>query len=223
VVNLSDTIVLSHTDDTHAVTLQGVKVSYNVNKAYDVDVGIPTFSTAQTGTTDGTTTDKLVNSGASFSDDGIVKKGMIVKNTTDNTYTLIEAVDSNSTLSLVDDIFVSGEGYEIWVNAIREVMDTKKEDVAIQIQGHLIGDDTTEQFLQLIGLTHNSDGDPLKLKWRGMTFLDIWVKSIKITDALSLTSTPDGFSKSLNSSQVDSDTATFGIQVLLLRGNKLGD
>ena len=65
----------------------------------------------KSGTTDGTTSDKLVDSGASFEDE--VAVDMVVKNTTDTTTTYITAIDSDTVLSLNDDIFVSGEGYEI--------------------------------------------------------------------------------------------------------------
>lgn len=65
-----------------------------------------------TGTTDGDTTDKLVDSGATFQDDG-VKAGMVVYNTTDQTQTTVSAVDSQTQLTLEDDIFDSAEDYEI--------------------------------------------------------------------------------------------------------------
>lgn len=63
-------------------------------------------------TTDGTTANKLVDSGADFSGDG-VQAGMIVYNTTDSTEATVTAVDSGTTLSLSSDIFTSGENYVI--------------------------------------------------------------------------------------------------------------
>ena len=65
-----------------------------------------------TGTTDGTTASKLVDSGAAFDTDGTVI-GMTAYNTTDTTDAIITAIDSASTLSIDSDIFVSGETYEI--------------------------------------------------------------------------------------------------------------
>lgn len=67
---------------------------------------------ADSGTTDGTTTSKLVDSTQNFT--STVEVGMIVKNTTDSTETYVTAVDSATTLSLNDDIFVSGEEYIIY-------------------------------------------------------------------------------------------------------------
>lgn len=63
------------------------------------------------GTTDGTTSGKLVDSGSSFTQ--TVELGMRVTNTTDSTVTIVTGVDSDSTISLKDDIFVSGEDYKI--------------------------------------------------------------------------------------------------------------
>ena len=62
------------------------------------------------GTTTGTTADKLVDSGATFSSDGVVA-GDTVYNVTDSTVTTVSAVDSETTLSVSDDYFVSGEEY----------------------------------------------------------------------------------------------------------------
>lgn len=65
-----------------------------------------------TGTTDGTTAGKLVHSGADFVTDK-VQIGDIVYNTTDLTQTTVTAIDDANTLSLSNDIFVSGEDYLI--------------------------------------------------------------------------------------------------------------
>jgi hypothetical protein len=64
------------------------------------------------GTTTGTTASKLVDSGATFVTYG-VQKGDIVYNTTDGTQTTVLAVDSETTLSLVDDFFTTTEDYKI--------------------------------------------------------------------------------------------------------------
>lgn len=63
------------------------------------------------GTTDGTSANKLIESGQNFLN--TVKRGMIVKNTTDTTYATVTAIDSDNQLSLDTDIIVSGETYEI--------------------------------------------------------------------------------------------------------------
>lgn len=62
--------------------------------------------------TDGTTTGKLVDSAADFVT-YLVQVGDIVYNITDLTQTTVTAIDDLSTLSLADDIFVSGEDYKI--------------------------------------------------------------------------------------------------------------
>jgi len=83
----------------------------------------PSWATVSTGTTDGTTTDKLVDSGATFVTDG-VEVGMVVFNSTDTTFAIVDAVDSETQLSLradvqagsaVSDIFVSGEVYTVYL------------------------------------------------------------------------------------------------------------
>lgn len=76
--------------------------------ALDVDEW---YDVADSGTADGPTADKLVHSGQNFLT--TVEVGMIVHNTTDNTTTTVTAVDSDTTLSLDDDIMISGEAYEI--------------------------------------------------------------------------------------------------------------
>jgi len=69
-------------------------------------------SATTSGTTDGTTANKLVDSGADFVTDGIVA-GQFVHNTTDDTYSIITAIDDLHTLSLERDVIVSGEAYDV--------------------------------------------------------------------------------------------------------------
>jgi len=63
------------------------------------------------GTATGTTTNKLVDSNQNFLT--TVKVGMTVYNTTDSTVTNVTAVDSDTQLTLADDIMVSGEAYQV--------------------------------------------------------------------------------------------------------------
>jgi hypothetical protein len=65
-----------------------------------------------TGQATGTTANKLVDSGAAFTTDG-TKIGMIVYNITDSTKATITAIDSATTLSVSENIFASGEDYEV--------------------------------------------------------------------------------------------------------------
>ncbi|GAH66171.1 unnamed protein product, partial [marine sediment metagenome] len=70
------------------------------------------FTPKSSGTTDGTTPNKLVNSLADFVTDAIVA-GYIVANITDQTFAAVTARDDLNTLSLSADIMVSGDVYTI--------------------------------------------------------------------------------------------------------------
>jgi len=83
---------------------------------YYIDPANPHFKNGEStptssGTTTSTSSDELVDSGADFVNDGVVE-GMIVKNTTDDTYAGIKEVAA-TTLTIASDIFESGEDYEI--------------------------------------------------------------------------------------------------------------
>jgi hypothetical protein len=75
------------------------------------DIKIKDGDVQDSGTADGTTTNKLVDSSQDFLT--TVKVGMTVYNTTDSTFTNVTAVDSDTQLTLADDIMASGENYEI--------------------------------------------------------------------------------------------------------------
>ncbi len=74
-----------------------------------------TQTSVDSGTTDGTTSDKLVQSGQNF--ETTVTVNDIVHNTTDDTYAKITVIDSNTTLSLSVDIMISGETFVIQSSA----------------------------------------------------------------------------------------------------------
>lgn len=82
---------------------------YIWDSTYSTFYQIKQFST---GTTTGTTANKLVDSGATFVTDG-VKAGVVVYNTTDSTQATVTAVDSETQLSVSADIFTSGEDYNV--------------------------------------------------------------------------------------------------------------
>lgn len=63
------------------------------------------------GTTDGVATNKLIQSGQNFVT--TVTVGDVVYNTTDGTYALVTAIDSDTQLSISADIMASGEVYRI--------------------------------------------------------------------------------------------------------------
>jgi len=64
------------------------------------------------GSTTSTSAGNLVDSGANFNTDN-VQVGDTVKNLTDSTSTTVSAVTSTTELDVADDIFTSGESYEI--------------------------------------------------------------------------------------------------------------
>lgn len=80
----------------------GIFVSEYAFVALEVDAG----------TTTSTTANKLVQSGQNFS--STVNVGDIVRNTSDGTDTRVTAVDSNTVLSLADDIMETGEDFIIY-------------------------------------------------------------------------------------------------------------
>ena len=72
---------------------------------------IESLQTISSGTTDGTNVSQLIDSGATFSTDG-VKAGYVAQNTTDDTSAVVLSV-SETALTLDDDIFISGETYVV--------------------------------------------------------------------------------------------------------------
>ena len=64
---------------------------------------LKTFTSQSTGTADTNTVDELVNSSATFQTDGVVV-GMIIHNTTDNTFGIVGSVDSETAITIVADI-----------------------------------------------------------------------------------------------------------------------
>jgi len=77
-------------------------------------------TTHATGTTDDVSSGHLIDDGSGdFINDG-VQVGSVVKNTTDTTFTHVTVVTATD-LTLNDDRFTSGEGYEIYTNKIGTV------------------------------------------------------------------------------------------------------
>ena len=69
------------------------------------------------GTTTATTTSKLVDSGGTFIAQG-VKFGDIIYDRTGLSTATVTAVDSETTLSVSSDVFVSGDSYEIYTQSL---------------------------------------------------------------------------------------------------------
>lgn len=86
--------------------------SYQVGWGNTVsDIKVKDGAVLDSGTADGTSTFKLVDSSQNFT--STVKIGNIVYNTTDESFANITAVDSDTQLTLDADIMASGENYEI--------------------------------------------------------------------------------------------------------------
>jgi hypothetical protein len=102
------------------------KITVNTGVALSViasdTIPIPNPGVQQmAGTTDGTTTDKLVDTDADFT--GVVI-GDIVYNTTDNTSATVTVIDSSTTLELSADIFTTGEVYIVFADGSQESSDS---------------------------------------------------------------------------------------------------
>ena len=86
--------------------------SYEVGWGTTVsNIKVTDGSVLDSGTADGTSTYKLVDSSQNFT--STVKIGNIVYNTTDESFANVTAVDSDTQLTLDADIMASGENYEI--------------------------------------------------------------------------------------------------------------
>lgn len=71
------------------------------------------YNKKEDSTTTGTTTNKLVDSGATFVSDGVLV-GSIVINVTDGTESYVTAIDSETQLTVADDVFPTGKAYELY-------------------------------------------------------------------------------------------------------------
>lgn len=110
---------INHTVDITASGLNGLDQGseasstwYTIWEIYDGTTKGAILSSCQERTTDGTTAGKLVDSSEAFDTDGTAV-GDPALNTTDNTRTVVTAIDSAGVLSVRDDIFASGDDYVI--------------------------------------------------------------------------------------------------------------
>jgi hypothetical protein len=69
------------------------------------------------GTASATTTNKLVDSSATFTT--LIKVGDVVENTTDNTTAKITVIDSATQVTLDNNIMTSGETYRIYTDYVK--------------------------------------------------------------------------------------------------------
>lgn len=108
VKNVTDSTFASIT----AVSCTELTLSSNImatNENYEIYLP---FQTKDSGTCDSTFSGELRDAGKSFCSN--VKAGMVVKNTTDNTYSYVKRVIDDDQLELGDNIIVSGESYVIF-------------------------------------------------------------------------------------------------------------
>jgi len=105
--NTSDTTYATVTAIDSATTLSVSADVFASGESYTITRGVMIVD----GSADGTTTDKLVDSGETFTNR--IAVGDRVRNTTDNTEAYVTAIDDANTLSLSSDIMISGEDYII--------------------------------------------------------------------------------------------------------------
>ena len=96
---------------------------------------------------------------------GTVNEGDIITNSTDGTYSVVETVDSNTELTLWDDIFVSGESYSVdggfgWTITQMEYV-TVKGRATSTATNKLVDSDATFTSTVVVGMrVRNSSVNP---------------------------------------------------------------
>ena len=105
--NVTDTTYATVTAIDSATTLSVSADVFTSGESYTITRGVLIVD----GTTDGTTTSKLVDSSETFTNR--IAVGDSVRNTTDNTEAKVTAIDDANTLSLSADIMTTGEDYII--------------------------------------------------------------------------------------------------------------
>ena len=94
---------------------------------------LKTFGQKSTGSNDSTGTNKLINSSATFISDG-VGADMMVHNQTDDTWSYVVSVDSETQLTLADDIFTAtGKTYYVYATP-------KLPDTFVECNGQTLSD-----------------------------------------------------------------------------------
>ena len=117
---------------------------YNVENhdrstAYDATQGFNSDAIGGTGTASSTSTFELVDSGAAFLT--TVSIGALVRNTTTGANAIVSSIDSNTTITINDDIFTSGNAYSIecWqyigvLTQVRSTFTTANPVASIRLQ-----------------------------------------------------------------------------------------
>lgn len=154
---MEKTLIVSHAFNGFAATVEVCEANGAVKRS----------STAT-----GTTSNKLVDSGASFTSGTTVDVGDEVFNSTDSTYAYVTAVDSATQLSLSADIMVSGEAYTIQGEFTHSITDSDMgttdaaniDPVAYPV---IAGDNTYEKYqkIHVTNMGGSSEINTLKF-WR---------------------------------------------------------
>jgi len=172
------TVLLGGTDFSDGEVLYSADMNDTLNDIGQVPIGaivpwLKTFSSVSTGTADTNTADKLVNSGATFETDG-VEVGMIIHNTTDDTFGIVSAVDNETSISIaadsasgsaVTDVFPDGdENYVIYATPklnpfFLECNGQTVSDAASVYNGETLPDLNDSDNLFLRGYTSSGTGD----------------------------------------------------------------
>lgn len=138
----------------------------DANSTYNITNDTPSASicfgvTADSGTTDNAAANKLKDSDQNFLT--TCKVGMIIKNTTDTTYTYITAVDSDGQLSVNNDIFANGENYTIYTNMYGNVAFINEtagsEDLHLQSSDTVAKDKGANLYADTPAITTDIDGE----------------------------------------------------------------
>lgn len=87
---------------------------------YDIDAKLFSSNVKSSGTTTSATTNKLIDTSATFETDGVAISDW-VKNTTDDVYAYVNTVDSQTQLTLNKDIMGSGDAYSVSDGFIQDV------------------------------------------------------------------------------------------------------
>lgn len=95
------------------------------------------------GTTDGTATNKLIDSTQDFLTSLAGTDSYLLHNTTDDTYTNVFTKDSDTQLSINDDIMTSGENYNIFTDPVEDSLIVKMDIFNTVSQSIFLADKTT--------------------------------------------------------------------------------
>ena len=127
---------ITNTTDTTYATVTAVDSATTLSVSADIFTSGETYVITRglrivTGTTDGTTTSKLVDSSETFTDR--IAVGDKVRNTTDDTETYVTAIDDANTLSVASDIMASGDDYIISESPQRVINNRKREKCRVLV------------------------------------------------------------------------------------------